>query len=452
MKLTEYTGRIMRRTQLATMVAGALLAMNAQALDLIEALNAAQAYDSQFMSARAAREASAEKLPQGRSVLLPSVALTGSISKIDGETTSGIFAPVGVPRSLNYRPQNLQIQLKQPIFNMASFDLFSQGKLQTAIGEVQFEQAKMDLLIRVSQAYFDILAAQDAISFIQAQKSAITEQLASAKRNFEVGTATITDTHEAQARYDLTSAQEIAATNDLEIKRNALAVVIGKTPNELNQLSPGIKLSTPEPANVDKWVENAASGNVGVVAQKLAVDIAKLEISRNRAGHYPSLDAIASRSESKGTSPFDPSGTSNINSVGLQLTIPLFSGFAVTSKVREAIALENKASADLDTAKRNASQAARTAYLGVQSGLSQVKALEAAEVSSNSALESNKLGYEVGVRINIDVLNAQQQLYSTRRDLAKARYDTLINSLKLKAATGSLTESDIAQINSLLSK
>ncbi len=439
----------MRRTQLATMVAGALLAMNAQALDLIEALNAAQAYDSQFMSARAAREASAEKLPQGRSVLLPSVALTGSISKNDSEITSAnpLFARTGISR-----PQNLQIQLKQPIFNMASFDLFSQGKLQTAIGDVQFEQAKMDLFLRVSQAYFDVLAAQDAISFIQAQKSAITEQLASAKRNFEVGTATITDTHEAQARYDLTSAQEIAATNDLEIKRNALAVVIGKTPTELNQLSPGIKLSTPEPANVDKWVENAATGNVGVVAQKLAVDIAKLEISRNRAGHYPSLDAIASRTESKGTSAIDPTGTSNINSVGLQLTIPLFSGFAVTSKVREAIALENKASADLDTAKRNASQAARTAYLGVQSGLSQVKALEAAEVSSNSALESNKLGYEVGVRINIDVLNAQQQLYSTRRDLAKARYDTLINSLKLKAATGSLTESDIAQINSLLSK
>lgn len=439
----------MRRTQLATLVAGALLTMNAQALDLMEALNAAQAYDSQFMSARATREASAEKLPQGRSGLLPSVALTGSISKNDSEITSAnpLFARTGISR-----PQNLQIQLKQPIFNLASFDLFSQGKLQTAIGDVQFEQAKMDLLLRVSQAYFDVLAAQDAISFIQAQKTAITEQLASAKRNFEVGTATITDTHEAQARYDLTLAQEIAAMNDLEVKRNALAVVIGKTPGELNQLSPGIKLVTPEPANVDKWVENAATGNVGVVVQKLAVDIAKLEISRNRAGHFPSLDAIASRTESKGTSAIDPNGTSNINSVGLQLTIPLFSGFAVTSKVREAIALENKASADLDTAKRNASQAARTAYLGVQSGLSQVKALEAAEVSSNSALESNKLGYEVGVRINIDVLNAQQQLYSTRRDLAKARYDTLINSLKLKAATGSLTESDIAQINSLLSK
>jgi outer membrane protein len=439
----------MRRTQLATMVAGALLAMNAHALDLIEALNAAQAYDSQFMSARAAREASAEKLPQGRSGLLPSANLSGSYSKIEGNGSFTI--PSAFQRTLDYSSKGYQLQLKQPIFNLASIDLFSQGKLQTAIGDVQFEQAKMDLLLRVSQAYFDVLAAQDTINFIQAQKSAITEQLASAKRNFEVGTATITDTHEAQARYDLTSAQEIAATNDLEVKRNALAVVIGNVPSNLNQLSSGIKLSTPEPANIDKWVENAATGNIGVVAQKLALDIAKLEISRNRAGHFPTFDAIASRSRTQGFSS-DPLAVIESTSLGVQLNIPLFSGFAVTSKVREAIALENKASADLDTAKRNASQAARTAYLGVQSGLSQVKALEAAEVSSNSALESNKLGYEVGVRINIDVLNAQQQLYSTRRDLAKARYDTLINSLKLKAATGSLTESDIAQINSLLSK
>ena len=439
----------MRRTQLATLVAGAMLAMNAQALDLMEALSAAQAYDSQFMSARAAREASAEKLPQGRSGLLPSAALSGSYSKIQGDGSFTI--PTAFQKHLDYNSKGYQLQLKQPLFNMASFDSYEQSKLLTAIGDIQFEQAKMDLLLRVAQAYFDVLAAQDAISFIQAQKTAITEQLASAKRNFEVGTATITDTHEAQARYDLTLAQEIAALNDLEVKRNALAVVIGKVPNELNQLSAGIKLALPEPANIDKWVENAEVGNVGVVAQKLAVDIAKLEISRNRAGHFPTLDAIASRSRTQGFSS-DPLAIVESTSVGVQLNIPLFSGFAVTSKVREAIALENQARADLDTNRRNATQAARTAYLGVQSGLSQVKALEAAEVSSNSALESNKLGYEVGVRINIDVLNAQQQLYSTRRDLAKARYDTLVNSLKLKAATGSLTESDMAQINSLLSK
>ena len=448
-KLIELTGRIMRRTQLATLVAGAMLAMNAQALDLMEALSAAQAYDSQFMSARAAREASAEKLPQGRSGLLPSAALSGSYSKIQGDGSFTI--PTAFQKHLDYNSKGYQLQLKQPLFNMASFDSYEQSKLLTAIGDIQFEQAKMDLLLRVAQAYFDVLAAQDAISFIQAQKTAITEQLASAKRNFEVGTATITDTHEAQARYDLTLAQEIAALNDLEVKRNALAVVIGKVPNELNQLSAGIKLASPEPANIDKWVENAEVGNVGVVAQKLAVDIAKLEISRNRAGHFPTLDAIASRSSTQGFSS-DPLAIVESTSVGVQLNIPLFSGFAVTSKVREAIALENQARADLDTNRRNATQAARTAYLGVQSGLSQVKALEAAEVSSNSALESNKLGYEVGVRINIDVLNAQQQLYSTRRDLAKARYDTLVNSLKLKAATGSLTESDMAQINSLLSK
>lgn len=439
----------MRRTQLATLVASAMLAMNAQALDLMEALNAAQAYDSQFMSARAAREAAAEKLPQGRSGLLPSAALSSNYSKIQGDGSFTI--PTSFQKHLDYNSKGYQLQLKQPLFNMASFDSYEQSKLLTAIGDVQFEQAKMDLLLRVAQAYFDVLAAQDAISFIQAQKTAITEQLASAKRNFEVGTATITDTHEAQARYDLTLAQEIAAINDLEVKRNALTVVIGKIPGELNPLTAGIKLASPEPANVDKWVENADIGNVGVIAQKLAVDIAKLEVSRNRAGHFPTLDAVASRSRTQGFSS-DPLAVVESTSVGVQLNIPLFSGFAVTSKVREAIALENQARADLDTNRRNASQAARTAYLGVQSGLSQVKALEAAEVSSNSALESNKLGYEVGVRINIDVLNAQQQLYSTRRDLAKARYDTLVNSLKLKAATGSLTESDIAQINSLLNK
>jgi outer membrane protein len=185
------------------------------------------------------------------------------------------------------------------------------------------------------------------------------------------------------------------------------------------------------------------------VAQSLVAEIAKLEIRRNRSGHLPTLDAVAIQSQRKDLTLTSPT-TTNTSALGLQLTIPLFAGFLTTSRVREAIALENQARSDLDTAKRNAMQSARTAYLGVQSGLSQIRALEAAEVSSNSALESNKLGYEVGVRINIDVLNAQQQLYSTRRDLAKARYDTLINGLRLKAAAGTLGEVDLAELNAML--
>lgn len=431
----------MRRTYLAIVVAGTMLVHHAYAIDLIEALSAAQVYDSQFASARATREANAEKSIQGRAGLLPAVTATAGKTLTDGTATSTAGSV-----NFNTNTYNYQLLLRQPLYNAASFDTYEQSKLQVVVGEIQFEQAKNDLTLRVTQAYFDVLASQDAIAFIQAQKIAIAEQLASAKRNFEVGTATITDTHEAQARFDLTMAQEIAATNDLEVKRNALAQIIGKLPAELSGLKPGVKLTPPEPSNPDKWVEGAETGNIGVVVQKLVADIAKLEISRNRSGHMPTLDAVASHTRS----PFGTSQTITSNAIGLQLSVPIFSGYSTSSKIREAISLEGKARSDLDTVKRNAAQTARTAYLGVQSGLSQVRALEAAEVSSNSALESNRLGYEVGVRINIDVLNAQQQLYSTRRDLAKARYDTLINGLKLKAATGALADTDISQLNSLL--
>jgi len=434
----------MQRTQLASLIAGICLTIDAQAMTLLEAFNAAQAYDSQLASARGARDAAREKSTQGFAGLLPTVSATANMNRINAHVTS-----TGVDRTIDYTQEVYQLQLRQPIYNRNNFDVYEQSKLQVTAGEIQYEQARNDLSLRVAQAYFDVLAAQDVISFIRAQKAAITEQLESAKRNFEVGTATITDTHEAQARFDLALAQEIAAQNDLEVKRNAFAVVTGQLPPELKSLRAGVKLSSPEPSSMDKWVQSAEAGNFGVVAQGLVAEIAKLEIRRNRSGHLPTLDAVAVGSQRKDLTFTSPTVT-NTTALGVQLTIPLFSGFLTTSRVREAIALENQARSDLDTAKRNAMQSARAAYLGVQSGLSQIRALEAAEVSSNSALESNKLGYDVGVRINIDVLNAQQQLYSTRRDLAKARYDTLINGLRLKAAAGTLGEVDLAELNALL--
>jgi outer membrane protein len=429
----------MKKTPLAVLIASALLSLDATALDLMEAYRSAQAYDSQFASARAAREANSEKSVQGRAGLLPSVTVTGTANKVNGEST--------LNPNINYSANSYQLQLRQPLYNRASGDVYEQSKLQVAVSEVQFDQAKSDLMIRVAQAYFDVLAAQDTITFIQAQRVAIAEQLASAKRNFEVGTATITDTHEAQARYDLSNAQEIAAINDLEVKRNAFAQITGKLPPALSNLKTGLKLTPPEPASMDPWVQTAESGNFSVVAQGLLAEIAKLEISRNRAGHLPTLDAVASYGSN--TSFFTSAITTTTTNIGVQLTIPIFNGYATTSKIREALWLEDKSRADLDTARRNAAQNTRAAYFGVQSGLSQIRALEAAEVSSKSALDSNRLGYEVGVRINIDVLNAQQQLYSTRRDLAKARYDTLMNGLRLKAAAGSLSEADLAQFNEL---
>ncbi|MFZ4691247.1 MAG: TolC family outer membrane protein [Burkholderiaceae bacterium] len=434
----------MQRTQLASLIAGICLAIDAQAMTLLDAFNAAQAYDSQLASARGARDAAYEKSTQGFAGLLPTVSATANINRINTHLTT-----TGIDRTIDYTQEVYQLQLRQPIYNRNNFELYEQSKLQVNAGEIQFEQARNDLALRVAQAYFDVLAAQDVISFLGAQKTAITEQLESAKRNFEVGTATITDTHEAQARFDLALAQEIAANNDLEVKRNALAVITGQVPPELRSLRSGVKLTSPEPSSMDKWVQSAEAGNFSVIVQGLLVDIAKLEISRNRAGHFPTLDGVATQSQRKDLTFTSPT-TNTTSAVGLQLTIPLFAGFSTTSKIREAISLENQARANLDTAKRAAMQNARAAYLGVQSGLSQIRALEAAEVSSNSALESNKLGYDVGVRINIDVLNAQQQLYSTRRDLAKARYDTLINGLRLKAAAGTLGEVDLAELNALL--
>ncbi len=433
---------MMRKTLMATLITGAMLSVDASALDLLQAYRDAQQHDSQFASARAAREASLEKAVQGRAGLLPQVSLGGDIKENDLS-----FRGTGYRFSSN----QYQIQLKQPLYNLGNFAQYEQGKLRTAAGEVQLDQARNELMLRVVQAYFDVLAAQDSVDFLRAQKAAIAEQLASAKRNFEVGTATITDTHEAQARFDLTEAQEIAAQNELEVRRNALAQVTGKLPAALPGLRPGISITAPEPSSVDAWVTQAEAGNFGVVGQALALEIAAQGVKATQAGHQPTVDAVASYSSSESFNPlFGGQLTQKVGAVGIQFALPIFTGFATSSQVREAVSLQEKARADLDTARRNAVQGTRSAYLGVQSGLSQVRALEAAETSSKLALEANQLGYQVGVRINIDVLNAQQQLYSTRRDLARARYDTLLSTLKLKSAVGGLSDADIAQLNALL--
>ncbi len=434
----------MRKTTLATLVTAAMMSMNASALDLLQAYKEALSFDSQFASATLQRDAGRERAVQGRAGLLPQIGASANINEINASAN-----PTPASFLKNYRSEAYQLSLQQPLFRIANYEAYQQGKLAVAASDAQFEQARIDVALRVAQAYFDVLAAQDAIAFIQAQKVAISEQLESAKRNFEVGTATITDTHEAQARFDLAQAQEIAALNDLEVKRNAFAVVTGKAPEVLASLKSGVKIQSPQPADMGPWVSSAESGNLGVVTQGLQVEIAQRDISRLRAGHFPTLDAVASYSQNKGL-PYAPGLTIDSTAVGVQLNVPLFAGFAVSSQVTQAVALADKARADLDTARRNAAQGARTAYLGVQNGMSQVRALEAAEASSQLALEANKTGYEVGVRINIDVLNAQQQLYSTRRDLAKARYETLLAGLKLKAAAGSLTEADLGEVNALL--
>ena len=451
----------MQKPLIAMLLASAFVSFDANAIDLIQVYQQALANDAAYASARASLAAGRERVTQGRAGLLPTIAASGSYVKNDND-----FSPFnqgqtvvvdGVPTVItgsgsDLRTNQYGLSLTQPLFRWDRWQTYEQSKLAQAIAEAQFAQAQQDLITRVAQAYFDVLAAQDTLESTRAQKSAVTEQLASAKRNFEVGTQTITDTHEAQAAYDLVVAQEFAAVNELENRRTMLQVIIGQAPDALAPLQAGVTLTSPQPAVVDPWVSSAETQNYGVTASELALESAKRDISRNRAGHLPTLDLVANTGRSNVSGRTLSSGDGRNNSIGVQWSVPIFSGYAVTSRVRESIALEDKARNDLETTRRNAALQARQAFLGVNSGMAQVKALEAAEVSSQSALESNKLGYQVGVRINIDVLNAQRQLYSTRTDLARARYNTILNGLRLKAAAGSLREADLVPVNNLLQK
>jgi outer membrane protein len=454
----------MQKPLIAVLLASAFFSLNTQAADLLQVYQQALANDATYASARASAAAGRERIPQGRAGLLPTVSAVGDITRTNNDyapfnegqpirdangTVIGTVGSGGPSATV----KEITVQLAQPLFRWDRWETYQQSKLQQAISEAQFAQAQQDLITRVSQAYFDVLAAQDTLASTRAQKEAVTEQLASAKRNFEVGTQTITDTHEAQAAYDLVISQEIAAVNDLENKKTALQAIIGTPPAALATLRTGVNLTAPQPINIDQWVSAAENQNYAVSVAQLQLESAKRDISKNRAGHYPTLDLVASSKRSHLSGELTgQSGRTTNNAIGIQYSIPIFNGFAVTSRVRESIALEDKARNDLEANRRNAALVARQSFLGVNSGLAQVKALEAAEVSSNSALESNKLGYQVGVRINIDVLNAQRQLYQTRTDLAKARYNTILAGLKLKAAAGSLREEDLQPINALLAQ
>jgi|SoiMethySBSTD1v2_1073268.scaffolds.fasta_scaffold01508_20 outer membrane protein len=431
-----------------------LMASNGQAEDLIQVYRDAQRYDAVYAAARQTLAAGRERLPQGRALLLPNLNLSANaqVGRIDSESRNTALTPSFTrdPRTLGYT-----LTLAQPIYRPQNYLQYRQSELQVAQAEATFAQAGQDLIVRTAQAYFDVLAAFDTLEVVRAQKTATGEQLAAAKRNFEVGTATITDTHEAQSRFDLISAQEIAALNDLQTKYQALQLITGKAYNELKALRPEVKLAPPNPENMESWVEIAEKQGYPVQVADAAAEIAALEARRQRAGHLPTLDAVATYgqtgSSASSTSATSPAGADvTTSTIGLQFAMPLYQGGGIDSREREAAALSLKSKDDLENARRTAAVSTRQNYLLVINGISAIAALEQAMISSQSSLDSNKLGYEVGVRINIDVLNAQQQLYSTRRDLAVARYNTIVNQLKLKSLAASLREEDLEEVNRVL--
>jgi len=428
------------------------LAAGANGADLLEIYRLAQGSDAQYAAARATWSASQERLPQGLSGLLPSASVSASTQNNDRESRPR--DPAIGATSGRFNSNALSLSVTQPLYRPQNFAVYEQAKTQVAQADFVLAQAAQDLVLRVAQAYFDVLLAQDTVAFAQAQLTAIGRQLEQAKRNFEVGTATITDTHEAQSRYDITRSVEIAARNDLELRKRQLELLIGRPAPGISPLGKRFDMRTPEPGQVERWVTDAGENNLQVRVSRASLEFASQEVDRNRAGHRPTLDAFATYSDS-GTGPSNPAvaGTENTSRVvGVQLAIPLYQGGLTSSRVREAIANEDKARQDLEGARRNAELATRQAFLGVTSGIAQVRALEAALVSSQSSLDSTLLGQEVGVRTQIDVLNAQQQLSQTRRDLAQAKYNYILALLRLRSASGQLTEQDLAQVNAWLDR
>jgi outer membrane protein len=427
------------------------LPLAAAAQDLSQVYREAQGYDAVFAAARHSLEAGRERLPQGRALLLPTLNLSSQATRTRNELDSR--DPLILPSFTRY-PESVGYTLTftQPLFRYQNWIQYEQSGHQVRQAEAAFGQAYQDLIVRVAQAYFDVLGAHDTLGLVRAQREAISEQLAQAKRNFEVGTATITDTHEAQARFDLNGATEIAALNDLESKRRALQLLTGKETGELKPLRADIRLTPPNPNDMQTWVDIAEKQSYQVQIAEAGAEVASLEAKRNTAAHLPTLDFFATHGQTGASATTESlAGRDTTQTViGLQLAMPLFQGGALTSRDRETAALALRSREDLENARRNAALSARQNYLAVINGIAQVSALEQALVSSQSALDSNKLGYEVGVRINIDVLNAQQQLFLTRRDLAVARYNTITNTLRLKAAAGSLREEDLVEVNRAL--
>jgi outer membrane protein len=433
------------KPKILTFLLAASFGLPAFAENLSEVYRAALAYDPTYAAARATYEAASEQLPQARAGLLPNVSLNANTRRNDIETTIG-----ATTTSSDFNSRGWGVSATQPIFRGQNFAAYSQSKISVQLAENQFRVAGQDLILRTARAYFDVLLAQDTLEFTRSQKAAITEQLAAAKRSFEVGTVTITDIHEAQARYDLVTAQEIAGLNDLEVKKRALNTLTGKPIDTLDPLVAKPALTVPAPGNMDDWVSRALADNLQVRIREQARQIADKEVGRTRAGHYPTLDLTASYLDNRNQNFTTQQGDSKATLVGLELGLPIFQGGLTSSQVRQAVANRERSRQELEDAQRNAALQTRQAYLNVTSTEAQVKALEAALSSSEKSLESTQLGLQVGVRTNVDVLNAQQQVFSARNDLAAARYNFLISVLNLKAAAGSLSAADLEEIDRLL--
>ena len=436
-----------RTARLAPLVVGIVLVLGlagaARAQSLLELYQAARGSDPVYLAARAQAESRTHFVAQQEALGRPSA----SVSASTGRAVTN--PPLGSTRTGGATSATLAAQY--PLFNRPDRIAIEQAHRQLEAARYDLDAAEQDLIVRVAQAYFDVLGAQDTLATAAQNKTAIDEQLASAKRNFEVGTATITDTREAQARFDLARAQELIAENDLQTKRINLDQLVGRNGTQPRPLATPVALPPLPSVSADEWVTRGDLQHPDVRRAQIAYDTAKLETDKARAARLPTVDLTGQVSTDRDRSLPSLNLDRNENSaqVGVQLTMPLYTGERIQNRIKETLVLEEKAREDLEAARRRVATLTRQTFFGLLSGEAQVKALEAAESSSQLALEATQLGYRVGVRVNLDVLNAQTQLFTARRDLARARYDVLLNNLRLRQASGQLNPQDVANMNAL---
>lgn len=419
---------------------------------LMDIYHQALAQDPTLASALSANKAAQEIIEQGKALYRPTVNFNAeaSASQTDIKFTGIGFNQFRNEGRQNFEGYNYGVEARQPIYRKQNLVQMDQSKTQVSQADKQYHLSQQELILRTTQAYFDVLIAQDRINLIAAQKAAILSQLEQTKATFEVGTSTITDVNEAQARYDLIVAQEIAAVNEHQIAKRSVAAITGEVPAKLATAKSDIHV-TQLSQSMQDWQQVAVQNNLNIQIQQDALKLAEQEVERTQAGHLPTLDAVASYS--KNYTDGGPAGVGNDldnATIGLQLQIPLYQGGAISSRARQAVLNKQKALDDIEIARRQTDLETQRAYFNLSTTIAQVKALEQALISSQNQLDSTKLGYEVGVRTSVDVLNAQQQLFSAKRDLLQARYTYLVNIIRLKAAAGLVGESDLQDINQQL--
>lgn len=419
--------------------------------NLMDIYQQALAHDPVLASAKSANLAAQEQLEQGKALFRPSVALSANANHSETDIRFNGITIFGNGGRQSFQGYGAGVSVTQPIYRKQNNAQFEQSKSVVSQADQQLLLTKQNLIVRCTQAYFDLLLAQDKLDLIAAQKAAITQQLAQAKANFDVGSSTITDVNEAQAKFDLIVAQEIATNNEVEVKRLTIQSITGVSPQKLAAVEANLKPIMPAPTDMESWVAVAQQNAIPVIMQQQAVDIASQEVERQNAVYLPTLDAVGSYVSNYANGGENGFGADLQNAtIGLQLKMQLYQGGAMSSKVREAVAKKQKAQDDLEVANRQVALDTRQAYLNLSSSVAQVSAGEQALTSSKSQLDSTSLGYQVGVRTSVDVLNSQQQYYSAKRDLLQARYAYLVSQLKLKFAVGQLNEQDLLMLNQVL--